>query len=558
MLVTLLLLAASCLVRAEVSLTDQVKKALKNELYPASTVVTGYQRPDVVPPKFAVADFRAGDSSLLAWSKVVSETLRYKIHYIPGVRLHMPAPYLMYQDAMEGAANENSLLVDSDHFKNLNRVLGIESILTGSVEKNDDGFLLSAEIIDIESVEKRFKKAWNFDSKDLPVVLIEVCEWVYMSLGVQLTDEEHAYIKKRTSHDDKVVDDLVSLFNQFQNLKDPERRDKINELQKMHPDFVPLAIYALRNRAYARNLDDAYKNLELYENFRTHFRKNAGVEMESLRMMEIETLPKHKVAERLMGMKNIVKDNPQDPALMLVLADALVANGNTLEGISLLIEATERWPFNYRIWWSLGWALNRHSWQVRGHSMWRDVPELAKKQFSDLASLASLAIDRALEININSARLWNLKISTTGSVNGYSEDLMAFFEKAVRLAPTDRELYGNALNFAEDKWHGNASARRHIIETAIKNNPDERWPLDMKVQHSADFEITSELMKIGEADIKTIINHPYLWKLLVLVIVVLWLVYSMGRRAAQNKPVRMFEDEFRGSGYRDPNYRERE
>ena len=115
--------------------------------------------------------------------------------------------------------------------------------------------------------------------------------------------------------------------------------------------------------------------------------------------MEIEALTKHEVSWRLDKMRKLVVANPNDPTIMFNYADALIKNGETYEGIAIMLETVQRWPEQYRVWWSLGWALNRHAWQVRGNSVWREVPKRAQQEFTALSLLADKVVDKALELN---------------------------------------------------------------------------------------------------------------------------------------------------------------
>jgi len=534
----LLLISGASLASAPVQ--EQVRNALEDDLYPFTTIVPGYQRPATNPAKIAVAEFRVSDDKLVNWSQAISEIIRYRIQYIPDSRLYMPAPFQIYSDANIKTGSAQPLLTSRSAFQNLNHSLGIETVLTGSVELNGKQFTLTTELVNLESDNITLQKEWTFTSQQLPDVLIKISQWVDDTLGVKLTKQQQSYLSNAKTLNAQAIQDFISLHAELKELKGPLRRDKINPLQQQYPDFLMFAIYALNNRVYARNLDDAYTNLELYKKLRSLFHGNAGLELESYRAMEIETLPKHKVTERLNGLKTLIKNNPHDPVFMIVYADGLINNGNSIDGLATLLEVIDRWPNHYRAWWSLGWGLNKHAWQIRGNSMWRDVPKLAKKQFSALSLLANLAIDEALTLNPNSAQLWNLKIRTLGATDGYSVELMRAFEKAAELSPSTKQIYSNALNFAGENWRGPAEARRHIIELAIQNNPDKSWPQKFKQRHISDFELPELKPDATEIDrlLMELINHPDAWKLLIIIIgAFTWFVYVLGKKSATTKAV---------------------
>lgn len=545
-----LVLFASCL-HASVPLTEQIKSELEDVLYPFVNVVPGYQRPTMIAPKIAVADFRVSDEKLFSWSQAISEILRYRIQYVPDVRLYMPASYHMYLDAQAEAVTGRPLMTSHISFQNLRQSLGIDSILTGSVASNGNEYTLVTELVDAAKGNVTLQREWRFSPKDLSGVLINISEWVYLSLGVELTPTQQAYLQDKKSLDRKAVDDFVLHYSEFKELKGPLKRDKINQLQKQYPDFILFAIYALQNRIYAQNLDEAYKNLELYKSLRTIHQGNVGVELASYRAMEIGVLPKHEASTLINGLKNLVKENPHGPTIMINFADALVENGNSLEGIAAILEAVERWPNHYRAWWSLGWALNQHAWQLRGNSNWRDVPERAKEKFKIISHMSDLAIDEALALNPRNAGLWKLKISTLGSMNGFSEKLMEAFDKAVQLTPKERGIYDSALNFAGQKWGGTTEARKYIIELAMTNNPDAVWPTALRSRNISDFTSSSEPLTINEAEqylkknldvdeikryLDELVNTPNTWKVVVVFIgIMVWLVVTRIKRTAKNK-----------------------
>jgi tetratricopeptide (TPR) repeat protein len=380
------------------------------------------------------------------------------------------------------------------------------------------------------------EKQWQFTPVELPAVLTDITEWVYASLDVALTPAERAYIQDKNAYDYRAIEEFISLFSEYPELKGQIKRQRLNQLMVKYPRFPVLVIYALNNRVRASNLDEAYTNLERYKALQKTHKEHVGIEFESYLAMDIEVLPKHIVADRLKGMKKLVKDNPNDPQIMITLADQLVKNGNTLEAVTVMLEAVERWPGYYRAWWSLGWALNQHAWQVRGNSMWRDVPEGAKKRFKSLAHLSDRAIDEALTLNPYNARLWSMKISSMGSISGYSEELMAAFNKAVKLAPNERRIYDGALNFSADRWGGNTGARKHIIEKALENNPDSAWSSAMRSMHAADFEVaTGRQVKAGELhQAETLLENPLvlmglIFFIVVFLVLILAVVYLLGR-----------------------------
>ena len=539
-----LLIACVDMSWASVPLNDQVRDELKDYLYPINTIIPGYERPLQSPPRLAVVEFRTSNSKLHTWSKAIGEILRFRIQYVPKVRLYMPAPYFTLSDAHVGEELDRPLLTARQHFRNLNQSLGIETVLTGSIEENESVFTFVTELVDAQTDEINSQKSWHFKSHEVAEVLIQIVEWVYLSLGVGLSEVERDYITDKNTLKKEAIEAFTQHYSEIQGLDAPLKRDLLDRLKKQHPEFGLLAPYVLRSRVYARNLEEAYKNLALYDRLLATHPGNTGIELGTFMSLDISVMPKHEVAARLKKMNRLVLENPHDPTMMIELADALLNNGISVDAIAILLEATERWPDNYRVWWSLGWAVNRHAWQVRGDSFWRDVPESAKSQFKSLIRIADALIDRALEINQRNPRLWNMKINSLGGIDGFTEQLLEVFDKAVAIGPDHESIYSSALNFSGQNWNGNAKARRYIIETAEKNNPDAIWPGRMRNQHSADFERPKVVESINKYELIfwDYYKHPDFWKFaLAAGLGLVWLIYSIGKWAGRREVADEYE-----------------
>lgn len=531
-LATIMLTASYGNLHASALLIDQVRHEFKNELYPISKVIPGYQRPANIVPGLAVAEFRIVDNELHAWSQAISETLRYKIQYTPKVRLYMPSPYFTHIDAQLDDGPSRPLLTARNHFRNLNQSLGIETVLTGSVSKTENQFHLTTELLDAVSGNEIFRTDWQFTGEELPDTLMSITEWVYLSLGVQLSENELAYVRDESTLSQTALQSFVQEYANIISLEPPLKRDLIHILHAKHPEFALLAAYAATNRTPAQNLDEAYKKIALNERLRERHSPNAGIELDTYKMLDIGVMPKYEVAATIRNMQRLVVENSHDPSILIELGSALLANGSSIDGIAVMLEAVERWPDNYRTWWTLGWAINRHAWQVRGNSFWRDVPENAKVQFKSLTPLANQIIDRALSLNSHNPRLWNMKINSVGSINGYSDEILTIFDKAVKTGPELEKIYSSALNYSSQNWKGNAKARRYIIETAEKNNPGAPWPKRMRNRHADDFgrPYVNKTINKYERYFWGFYDHPDFWLYAsVGGFCLLWIVYSIGK-----------------------------
>ncbi len=79
-----------------------------------------------------------------------------------------------------------------------------------------------------------------------------------------------------------------------------------------------------------------------------------------------------------------------------------------------------------------------------------------------------------------------MKIKAVGSRDGFTDEIIELFDRAVEVGPTNRLPYDVAIIYADNRWGGNPTARNHIIKTAEKNNPDAPWGEAMKRDNAED------------------------------------------------------------------------
>ena len=521
--------------QADLSLSEKIKIELRDDLYPVTSLLPGYHRPINTQPKFAVAEFRLNNDKDYFFSRILADFLRTRIQFVPNSPLYMPALFNTHIDSGLLETLDRPLLTTSESFSNLHHALGIGSILTGTLQSNEGYIELGAELVNAEKGAIIKKRDWVFPIAAPSTALVEISRWVYDSLDVDLNPEQLKYLEDLSSLPDGAFNEFVLQYPEIYKAQGPLKRDKAQGLFERYPKFALAAIYTLQTRLNAKDLEQAYKNLELYEKFETQFSDHSGVVLQSYMATEIEMLPKHKLTRRLDKIKHWVSKNYQDPTVVVSYADMLVNNGNTLDAIALLAEGVEVWPEQYRLWWSLGWALNSHAWQVRGDTYWKDVPEKAKESYRILSELSDWAVDEALKLNPLNVKLWNMKLNALGSRDGFSDELIEMFDQAVVIDPSYRRLYDSAMNFSLSRWGGNAMARKHIIELAEKNNPEAPWVDRMKRTHAAELESWDDQLGNSPVEnlIKELIGHPYAkWMAIIFGGGILLLVFYIGRKSA--------------------------
>jgi hypothetical protein len=534
----LALFVISAPVAADDEFIRQVRHEFAGELYPLDKLMPGYERPSVTAPSFAVGDFLTDDDALRDWSFAIGDILRWRIQYVPTVKLTMPSAYYTALDTGVDRDEFDPVMATPAHFNGLRRAMGIETVLTGTLARDGEEFTIDAALVVSESGEQRVARSWHATLEQLPAVLIEISGWVYDELGVELDTAERAYLEDRSTLTSAAIAAYAENYADLNLTELVVRQDLLVTLREAHPKFTLFGLYTLHAKSYPTNLREARANLEMSYQAREDFPGHAGIALESYRSMDLNSLEEHEIERRRNGLRDLVVANPDDPMIMINFANTWGDQGDIHEGISINLEIAERWPDNYRAWWTLGWLVSRHAWQVRGETMWSEIPQDARDTFKLMSFLSDQIIDKALVMNNKHGALWVMKLSGIGSNGGYSSELMATFEAAAAVAPTHEPIYATTLNFSQNKWGGNAAARRRVIELAGENNPDAAWPRFMRQAHEADFlglEGLADAVK-DEFEVRRILENPLFWKLLFFVVtaVIVVSIYVSVRRATRS------------------------
>ena len=533
---------------ADIRIVEQTETELRSELQPLEKILPGYETPDAELPRFAVGDFRVGDDRLRPWSRAIAKVLRWKIRYVPNVRLVMPPFYLTAVDAGIDDSDDAPLLTTREDLGFLHQSMGVTTVLTGRLDRTDDGFSLDAELLDVVDGKTVSSRRWFLPTDDLSTPMIEIAMWVYAELGLELSAMERAYLQDTDSFRSAAISAFVENHEQLLALDRVPKLDLLRQLRAEFPNFSLFACYELHALPVAMDLETGSEVFREAMRIRSEFPAHIGIRLESHRAINMASLPQHEIVTYINGFRELVIASPNDPMIMLNFAGAMGNDGNTLDGIAVMSEAVRRWPDHYRMWWNYAWLLNTHAWQVRGNKYWRDVPQFAQKRFKLMSHLADQAVDRTLSLHPKNGGVWVLKLKSVGSKGGYSDELMQVFDDAVAVAPHDEEVYAIALNYSLDQWGGNGSTRRRIIRLAEENNPDAAWPGMMRERHAGDFD---QLDLIGESIIEKLgigklLDHPDLLKL-VLVVIGLIIAFSVignrRRREEQEDPFAQYRSD---------------
>lgn len=518
------------------SLLREVRQEFGNTLPPIEVLVPDYRRPELPQETLAVGSFLPADDSLLMHSFAIGEILRWRIQFVPTVKLTMPSAFATTIDAAVDREPYDPVLATTAHFAGLHRTLGVANGLTGSLARDGEHLVIEARLIDSQSGETQSSRTWRATEPELAEALVGISTWVYDELGVELSADKRAYLEDETSLRPEAIAAFVRNVEALGVGDLTTRKALIAELREAHPRFPILVAYELYARNYPATPQEVSEQLAQSNAARRAFPQYGGVALESYRTVATGTLDEHQAIKHLRGLRDLAAANPDDPMILLNLATAHGDQGDYFNAVAIGLEVAERWPDHYRAWWILGNLVNERSWQVRGQGYSREIPPADRKRFRRLAALSDRLTDVAIGMHGRNADLWQSKINGIGTREGYSARLMAAFEEGARVAPAHRPIYANALNYAQDKWGGNASARRQIITLAEANNPDAAWPKMMRSKHADDFNglqgISDALM--DDLDVRRILENPTTWQILFVLIVGVMVLssYVSARRAA--------------------------
>jgi tetratricopeptide (TPR) repeat protein len=453
----------------QVRYVQAVKETVTGLTPELDAVLPGYNRPGEETPTLIVAYLEDETGNTLPWGKTMGQILRWKIMYAPGIRLRMPDFITCDYDAGKPGISKEFVGRSEESIRLLSNRLGITNVLTGKISFQDENFLLKLELKTLPKGEIKKTFHYSGNTEKLPATLSEAVLNIYETLGVNLTQEAKGYISWVTP---STFEELKNYADTSAKLDEKARGKSYERMMGLAQKKIsmPLTLYQLL--FFMEPGDDLNTYHKTLYDMQKIYPDDTGMELAVVRLIR-PAGNQSVLNEKISWLQKIVRNNPHDPTAMIVLADLLASNERSQEAIPVCIESLEQWPDNYRAWWNMGWALFEYAWQIRGHTYWQNVPEEAKDRFPLFLELANMAIDEALRLNPDVPELWVLKMRATGSTEGYSPEVMEYFQNAIRIDPQNTYAYLKALNVTLPKWGGTYEARKLVWDLAKKNITDE-------------------------------------------------------------------------------------
>ncbi len=146
--------------------------------------------------------------------------------------------------------------------------------------------------------------------------------------------------------------------------------------------------------------------------------------------------------------------------------------------IALAGRAIELWPNDYKSWVLLGEATNLYAQAIRGTCGWSCVPDSAKSRLPGINEAFDDIVSKGLMAYPASEPLLAGQVLAAQAMG---RDWWPTFLLGAHERPHAYYLYQNAMIYSGDGWGGDAARRRDVYKLALKNNPDEDWPLALYV-----------------------------------------------------------------------------
>ncbi len=187
------------------------------------------------------------------------------------------------------------------------------------------------------------------------------------------------------------------------------------------------------------------------------------------------------------------RKNPSNIRVLHTIIDMLLCAEHYPQALAVAMELLRRQPHQFENWWSASYALSDVAWDYRGHDYWDNIEETNQNIFIAVSEMAEKALNVAIQIQPYCPPLIEAKIRL---LQGNCEELKALLALSIKVDASFEGSYDAALNFTQPRWGGWLEEQMQIVSLAYKNNPQEKWPLELYkdyVESNPDYKLTNRL-----------------------------------------------------------------
>ena len=445
---------------------SDVRQLVGRGMRPLSQIVPGYRRSRNEAPSLTVGYLSDNAYLGLPWGKAVGAVLRSRMTASPRVRLRMPSLFHFRVDASSPEIKEKDIAVSKKSLILMANRLDLEHLLNGHFELDRKRFKLQLNLF--REPFKEVRKTFSYQGKheELSKVLDTAVSEIHLELGVKTGVATRENTAEPRFNDFQTYAKLLAAYEDKEVAYEQERALTEAAWQKisLFPELLPPWLY------FGKHLEDMEEYNDRVAEALRRYRGNFAAELWAAYRMRTRKNNKdpHRRTKYYL-LSRYIANNPQDPNGFLLLASEYSGPRELGMSIALTLEALERWPGNYRLWWNLAWALCERGWRYYD---WTEAPRKTRARYLPHLQLAREAVDRAIELRPDLADLFVLRMRTSSV---FSSEILLDFKKAIELKPDYKMAYEQALWRADSRWGGTKPAREEILRLAQENNPSQIW-----------------------------------------------------------------------------------
>ncbi len=475
-------------------LRSDISSVLGRSLLPIEDILPSLPPNVLNPPSLCVGFLKTESSDSLYWGGTIGTILRWKITYTPHVLLlSMPVSATDFRyDLCAPGEKWERLGEDLDSLARAYDVYGIRHALTGNVKISEASFQLDLHLWELPS--RKEEKVFEYHGllAVLPRTLSEASLAILEAVGVTLADDSKKYVSALTPDTYEQLRKFVEVWT----AADQGQEEGVYEVREaLWNDARNLPMLSL---PYCHSLADHQPELAgdyvvrlrgILERFPDH----TGVQGVVAKFLPTEDNPQ--ISKEKLELRRLAAlESPMDAQALGALAEGLYEEErNLLDSVSVITAALERFPRNYRFWWSLAYILNRAAADTRGSSMYGDINPDDREQFPLLNAKAALAVERGLQINPNSVGLWHMRMRVIGIEMGANQEFMEAFDRVIQIDPQYQAAYRTAFNYIGSEWGGTIQDQIKVIQAVVRNIPQDEWLLSRLIhQTNSDIEEIEE------------------------------------------------------------------
>lgn len=462
------------------ALVNQVDSLFVGELPGIQEVIPGYKIAQNTTPGVVIADFQdISEKENIHWGKVAAQLMRFHLSYIPEGHLRTPSFHHIYIDKKNPPIKSGISKSTVNEARYLGQSMNMENVITGVIQVDDSGYRIDLELRDTKSglvVKDKFSSSGA--KENLNEGLVSLSKSIHSRLVKKTTAKAKAYFLKELKLKDINLDKLAEVLTKvFLSRSTRERRMLLKPFWKAEKTEPFIVYHYIEYMRGAQNTEDT----AVFNQLLRELLKENEDSRSMLFLVGLKTLANQNTANTLnrktRWLTKYTRMNPEDVEGFIALSETLFENELSFNALRVMAQGVRVHPKNFRALWIYAQHVKKQAYDERGTKYWKYVPERGKRLFPPLMELANKIAGIGTSLNRVAVGMRTEYLST---LVGYSPEVMSEFYEILKLDPHHRPLYRYTIKKVVPQWKGSQKLVDTIWKLAIKNNPDEVWPYEMR------------------------------------------------------------------------------